>query len=76
MHRIRLDGGEAEALTDWRGEISDVCPLADGRLVAVVATDEPTEADERRRAERDDAMVWDDRTAAAGCGCSIWLPAS
>jgi dipeptidyl aminopeptidase/acylaminoacyl peptidase len=58
LHRIRVDGGEAEALTDWHGEIYEICPLADGR-VAVVAADEPTEEDERRRAERDDAIVWD-----------------
>jgi len=58
LHRIWLGGGEAEVLTDWRGEISGAWPLADGRLVAVVATDEPTEEDERRRAERDDAFVW------------------
>jgi len=58
LHRVRLGGGEAEVLTDWRGEISDARPLADARLVAVVATDEPTEEDERRRAERDDALVW------------------
>src|ERR1700729_3903413 len=41
LHRIWLGGGEAEVLTDWHGEISDARPLADGRLVAVVATDEP-----------------------------------
>jgi dipeptidyl aminopeptidase/acylaminoacyl peptidase len=58
LHRIRVGGGEAEVLTDWRGEISGAWPLADARLVAVVATDEPTEEDERRRAERDDAFVW------------------
>ena len=58
LHRIRLGGGEAEVLTDWRGEISDARPLADARLVAVAATDEPTEEDKRRRAERDDAFVW------------------
>jgi len=58
LHRIRLGGGEAEALTDWQGEISDARPLADARLVALVATDEPTEEDKRRRAERDDAFVW------------------
>ncbi|HEY1916433.1 MAG TPA: prolyl oligopeptidase family serine peptidase [Streptosporangiaceae bacterium] len=58
VYRVRVDGGEAEVLTDWRGEISDAWPLADARLVAVVATDEPTEEDERRRAERDDAFVW------------------
>jgi dipeptidyl aminopeptidase/acylaminoacyl peptidase len=58
LHRIWLGGGEAEVLTDWHGEISDARPLADGRLVALVATDEPTEEDKRRRAERDDAIVW------------------
>jgi dipeptidyl aminopeptidase/acylaminoacyl peptidase len=58
LHRIWLGGRKAEVLTGWRGDISDARPLADGRLVAVVATDEPTEEDKRRRAERDDAMVW------------------
>jgi dipeptidyl aminopeptidase/acylaminoacyl peptidase len=58
LHRIRLGGGEAEVLTDWHGEISDARPLAGDRLVAMVATDEPTEEDKRRRAERDDAFVW------------------
>ena len=60
LHRIRVDGGEAESLTDWHGDIYDVWPLADGR-VAVVAADEPTEEDERRRAERDDAIVWSEQ---------------
>jgi dipeptidyl aminopeptidase/acylaminoacyl peptidase len=60
LHRIRVDGGEAESLTEWDGEIYDFCPLADGR-VAVVAADEPTEEDERREAERDDAMVWSEQ---------------
>jgi dipeptidyl aminopeptidase/acylaminoacyl peptidase len=58
LHRIRLGGGEAEVLTDYRGEISSARPLADARLVAMVATDEPTEEDKRRSAERDDAFVW------------------
>src|SRR5258708_16261734 len=58
LHRIWLGGGEAEVLTDWHGEICDARPLADGRLVAVVATDEPAGGDNRRRAERDDALVW------------------
>ena len=66
LHRIRLGGGEAEVLTDWRGEISDAWPLADARLVAVVATDEPTEDDKRRRAKRDDAIVWGERGRRGG----------
>ena len=58
LYRVRLGGGEAEILTDWRGGIAAAWPLADARLVAVAAADEPTEEDERRRAERDDAFVW------------------
>jgi dipeptidyl aminopeptidase/acylaminoacyl peptidase len=58
LYRVRVGGGEAEVLTDWRGEIREAWPLAGTGLVAVVATDEPTEEDERRRAERDDAFVW------------------
>jgi len=60
LHRIRVDGGEAGSLTEWAGEIYDVCPLADGR-VAVVAADEPTKEDQRRSAERDDAIVWSEQ---------------
>lgn len=58
LHRIGLGGGEAEALTSWRGEIAGHLPLAGGRLIAVIATDEPDEEDERRKAEGDDAIVW------------------
>lgn len=67
LHRIRLAGGEAEVLTDWHGEISDARPLADARLVAVVATDEPTEEDKRRPTR----SYGESRCAAAGCGCLI-----
>ena len=62
LQRIPLDDSEdvaqAEALTSWRGGVSDHCPLVDGRTVALLAEDEPTAEDERREAERDDAMVW------------------
>ncbi|MET9342155.1 S9 family peptidase [Nonomuraea sp. NPDC003804] len=61
IHRISLDGGEAEVLTTWTSGISDHLPLADGRLVAVVAAAQPTDEDERRQAERDDAEVWGER---------------
>jgi dipeptidyl aminopeptidase/acylaminoacyl peptidase len=49
VHRIALDGGEAEALTTWKSGISDYLPLADGRRVAVVAADEN---------EPNDVKVW------------------
>jgi dipeptidyl aminopeptidase/acylaminoacyl peptidase len=69
LHRIRVDGGEAESLTDWHGEIYDLCPLADGR-VAVVAADELAEEEQRKRAERDDAIVWSEQR---GRGRLRWL---
>jgi hypothetical protein len=52
---------DGEMLLRWRGEISGLLPLADGRLVAVVAGDELTDDDERRRASGDDAMAWSER---------------
>lgn len=64
LQRIRFDSGvdgdvpEVEALTSRRGGISDHCPLADGRTVALLAADEPAVEDERRNAEGDDAKVW------------------
>lgn len=62
LQRIRPDGSEdiakSEALTRWRGGISDYCPLSDGRTVALLAEDEPSGEDERRVSERDDAKVW------------------
>ncbi len=61
--RITADGpaGAAGAVLRWRGEISGFLPLAGGQLVAVVAGDELTEDDERRRAAGGDAMVWSER---------------
>src|ERR1022692_1682260 len=40
LHRIRLDGGEAEALTAWRGGINGHYPLACGQGVGGVAPGE------------------------------------
>lgn len=63
--RIVPDGSEDapadEPLTAWEGAISDHWPLADGRSIALAAEDEPTEEDERRETERDDARVWGER---------------
>jgi dipeptidyl aminopeptidase/acylaminoacyl peptidase len=75
LRRIWLDGREARG-ADWEGGISAALPLAAARLVAVLATDEPTEDDMRRRAERDDAMVWESRYPPIDCGCSILPPES
>jgi dipeptidyl aminopeptidase/acylaminoacyl peptidase len=61
--RITADGppGDAGTVLRWDGEISGLAPLADGRLVAVVAGDELTDDDKRRQAEGDDAMAWSER---------------
>jgi dipeptidyl aminopeptidase/acylaminoacyl peptidase len=69
LHRVRLGGGGEgagpgagpEVLTGWDGGISAACPLADGASVAVLAADEPTTGDKRRKAQRDDAVVWPER---------------
>ena len=65
LRRLRItDGGpagDAGTVLRWGGEISGLVPLAGGQLVAVVAADELTDGDERRQAERDDAMAWSER---------------
>jgi dipeptidyl aminopeptidase/acylaminoacyl peptidase len=65
VRRLRVTAGQpagiAERVLRWGGEISGLLPLAGERLVAVVASDEYTEQDERRQAEGDDAMVWSER---------------
>lgn len=61
LHRLPLAGGEAEPLTDWKPGIAGIVPLPDGRTVAVLAPDPPTEQEERRERERDDAQVFGER---------------
>ena len=61
LQRIRPAGGDVEALTTWKGGISDHHPLAEPDLIAVIAPDEPTDEDERRAEQRDDAEVWGER---------------
>ena len=72
LRRLRVTAGGpagvAEPVLRWGGEISGLVPLAGGRLVAVVASDELTEDDERRRAEGDDVLVWSERA-----GRQHWL---
>lgn len=61
IQRLPIAGGEAEALTDWEGGIAAFAPLADGRTIALLAADPPTDEDARRERERDDAQVWGER---------------
>jgi dipeptidyl aminopeptidase/acylaminoacyl peptidase len=65
LHRIRPSTGETETLTGWKSGIHSRLPLADPDLVAVVAFDEPTDEDERRARQRDDARVWGERPRPA-----------
>ena len=60
LYRVRLDGGEAERLTEGKPGIAAYAPLADGSRVALVSADAPSEEDERRERERDDASVFGD----------------
>jgi dipeptidyl aminopeptidase/acylaminoacyl peptidase len=60
LHRLPIAGGEAEALTDWKGGVKEYAPLRDGR-VALLAPDGASEEDERRERERDDAQVYGER---------------
>ncbi|MDQ7909736.1 S9 family peptidase [Phytohabitans sp. ZYX-F-186] len=75
LHRVGLAGGAVRAVTSWAGGVSGHLPLAvgdrphdrqhedgaDPGLVVVIAADEPSTEDERRRGERDDAWVWGER---------------
>lgn len=60
LYRVHLDGGEAERLTEGMPGIAAYAPLADGTRVALLSADAPSEEDERRERERDDASVFGD----------------
>ena len=58
LYRVRIDGGEAEQLTEGKPGVAAYAPLADGTRVALLSADAPSEEDERRERERDDATVF------------------
>jgi dipeptidyl aminopeptidase/acylaminoacyl peptidase len=60
LYRIHLGGGEAERLTEGKPGVSAYAPLADGTRVVLLSADAPSEDDERRERERDDANVFGD----------------
>jgi dipeptidyl aminopeptidase/acylaminoacyl peptidase len=63
--RLTLAGGAVTASTGWRAGIIDHLPLAGSGLVALLAEDEPTEQDQRRARDRDDAVVAGEREPRA-----------
>lgn len=60
LYRVRLDGGEAERLTEGKPGVAAYAPLAGGTRIALLSADAPSEEDERRERERDDASVFGD----------------
>lgn len=64
VHRLDLADGAVTAVSGWRAGVSDHLPLGPD-LVVLVAEDEPTEEDDRRARERDDAVVVGEREARA-----------
>lgn len=57
LWRIRVDGGEAEQLTEERGGISSFEWAPDGNSLAFVMADPKTDAEEKADRERRDAFV-------------------
>lgn len=71
VHRIPVDGGEAEALTDWKGTIGGFAVSPDGKSVAIRAVEERAE-DEKAKKEKRDWTVIDDNPPNSG----IWMIAA
>ncbi|MGH9657845.1 MAG: TolB family protein, partial [Bryobacteraceae bacterium] len=68
LWRIPVDGGEAEALTAWKGEISAFRVSPDGRTVAFTALEERAD-DEKHKKEKLDYRVIDENPRSHG----LWL---
>lgn len=56
MYVVRLDGGEARRLTDLKGGVSDFLWSPDGARIALLSPDVDSEAEEKRKQDRDDAI--------------------
>src|SRR5205085_8343720 len=54
LYLMRLNGGEAEALTDLKGGVSDFDWSPDGRSLAFLLTDPKTEEEEKNEKGRND----------------------
>jgi dipeptidyl aminopeptidase/acylaminoacyl peptidase len=56
IYLLRTDGGEAEPLTSFKGGVERLKWSSDGSLIAFTVKDPPTEEEERRAKDRDDAV--------------------
>ncbi len=68
LYRIPVDGGEAEMLTDWKGEIGEYVPSPDGKHLAFAAFEERAEEEKAKKEKRDWKVV-----DAAPHNHGIWL---
>ncbi len=60
VYVMPVGGGEARRVFDEQGSISDLAWSPDGRLLGILFTPGETEAEKKKKEERDDARVWDE----------------
>ena len=60
VYRIPVDGGEAEALTEWKGALSAYHVSPDGKWIAFAATPERPETDLAKKQKRDFRVIDED----------------
>src|SRR5262249_2122656 len=56
VYTMRVDGGEAQRLTDAKGGVGDLLWSPDGSQIAYLAPDAESDEEERRRKDKDDAV--------------------
>jgi dipeptidyl aminopeptidase/acylaminoacyl peptidase len=61
LQRIALNGGEADALTEWEPGIATFAPIPGGARVAFLAVDPETDEEKKRKEARDDPEVYGER---------------
>jgi dipeptidyl aminopeptidase/acylaminoacyl peptidase len=57
VYRIPVDGGEAEAITDWKGSLGSYSVSPDGKWVAFTAIDEDKDEEKAKKEKRDFRVI-------------------